>query len=243
MSLGRLGQEQVPLSVENEELRDFLNRRFIDIGSLFFQAPKFPERKQMPYKPQFGDIHYFGDPTTHQYDTQIIEQGWWGWFENLPATDPPSGRWAKMKTTQGTIALEDVVLRKRATIGVYADGEFIDNYDEAKALSPYALIEYDLVAGTITIGVSGWYQVDMFMEATGSDNQDYYGLIGRNESAGVDTTIGISQWHNTTPSMAWSGIFHAYLTAGTVVVLKAYCSAGDLTTIAVSVSIQMTSYE
>lgn len=73
-----IGQEQPPLSTD-EELSEYLNRRFIDIGSQFADSPKFPERKEMPYKPQIGDVHYFGNPSTHNYSVQITAEGFWGY--------------------------------------------------------------------------------------------------------------------------------------------------------------------
>lgn len=76
MSFG-LSQEQPPFSVD-EDLRDFLIRRFVDIDTAFKQASKFPERKEMPYKPQTGDVHYFGNPANHNYDAAILNEGFWG---------------------------------------------------------------------------------------------------------------------------------------------------------------------
>ena len=72
-----LSQEQPPLSVD-DELREYLARRFIDIENELGKFNKFTERKQMPYKPQTGDIHYFGDPGTHNYDAAITVEGFWG---------------------------------------------------------------------------------------------------------------------------------------------------------------------
>ncbi len=89
-----LPQEQPPLSVD-EELRDFLIRRFIDIDNRFDRAAKFPERKEMPYKPQDGDIHYFGDPLSHNYDAAITAEGFWG----LRA-----GTWRRLDLSGGGVA-------------------------------------------------------------------------------------------------------------------------------------------
>lgn len=72
-----LGQEQPPEKIE-EDLKEFLGRRFIDISNQLNQPSKFPERKEMPYKPQTGDVHYFGDPATHSYDAVISSEGFWG---------------------------------------------------------------------------------------------------------------------------------------------------------------------
>jgi hypothetical protein len=73
-----LSQEQVPNTIEDEVLREFLNRRFVDIGIQFENPPVFPTRHEMPYKPKIGNMYYFGDPLTHDYDPAITEEGWWG---------------------------------------------------------------------------------------------------------------------------------------------------------------------
>lgn len=70
-------QEHPPESLD-EEVRDYLQRRFNDIAAALSRPSKFPERKEMPYKPQIGDVHYFGDPATHNYDAAITEEGFWG---------------------------------------------------------------------------------------------------------------------------------------------------------------------
>ena len=70
-------QEAVPSSVD-DELREFLNRKFIEIAIEFRKHGKFPERKEMPYKAQTGDIHYFGNPASHSYDAAITAEGFWG---------------------------------------------------------------------------------------------------------------------------------------------------------------------
>ena len=72
-----LSQEQPPISLD-PELREYLTRRFIDIENEFRKPSKFPSRKEMPYKPQIGDIHYFGNPAIHNYDAAIASVGFWG---------------------------------------------------------------------------------------------------------------------------------------------------------------------
>lgn len=72
-----LSQEQPPLSID-DNLREFLVRRFIDIANQLDLPSKFPERKEMPYKAQPGDVHFFGNPATHSYDAAITAEGWWG---------------------------------------------------------------------------------------------------------------------------------------------------------------------
>lgn len=72
-----LSQEHPPDGIE-EELREFLSRRFVDVATQLALAPSCPPRKQMPYKPQVGAIHYFNDPANHDYDPAITGEGFWG---------------------------------------------------------------------------------------------------------------------------------------------------------------------
>jgi len=90
-----LSQETPPESFEQAE-REWLARRFTDVGNELDQPSKYPERREMPYKPRFGDIQYFGDPATHSYDPVIATRGWWGFREILPATDPKTGEWVNI---------------------------------------------------------------------------------------------------------------------------------------------------
>lgn len=72
-----LSQEQPPIKLD-DELGDFLSRRFIEVGNELDKPSKFKERKEMPYKPQTGDVHYFGNPASHSYDAAITTEGFWG---------------------------------------------------------------------------------------------------------------------------------------------------------------------
>lgn len=72
-----ISQEDVPDSVE-EVLREFLQRRFIDIAVALDTPANYSERKEMPYKPRIGSIYYFGNPVSHNYDPAILAEGWWG---------------------------------------------------------------------------------------------------------------------------------------------------------------------
>ena len=72
-----LSYEQPPIGTP-DELAEYLNRMFRSIDVAVDQPSKFPERKEMPYKPQVGDIHYFGNPATHNYDAAITSEGFWG---------------------------------------------------------------------------------------------------------------------------------------------------------------------
>lgn len=90
-----LSQEEPPEGLD-PELKEYLSRRFIDIDNLLSRAPKHPERKRMPYKPQFGDVQYFGDPASHDYDAIILSKGWYGFKEFRIPTDPRTGFWDKL---------------------------------------------------------------------------------------------------------------------------------------------------
>ncbi len=75
-----ISQEQPPFEID-EELREYLIRFRTDVDNEFRSAPKFPERREMPYKPQVGDVHYFGDLGTHDYDAAITAEGFWGYSD------------------------------------------------------------------------------------------------------------------------------------------------------------------
>jgi hypothetical protein len=93
-----LSQERPPENID-EDLGEFLVRRFIDVGTALDQAPVFPPRKQMPYKPQLGHVHYFGDPTIHDYDAAITSEGFWGLTSEGWV---PIGATNRVKTTTAT---------------------------------------------------------------------------------------------------------------------------------------------
>ena len=87
---------ETPPESFTDDQRDYLSRRFVEIANVLNQSYKHAERREMPYKPTFGDWHYFGDPTTHTYDAVITSHGFWGFVEILPATDPRLGEWIKL---------------------------------------------------------------------------------------------------------------------------------------------------
>jgi hypothetical protein len=73
-----IGQENPPEGTD-PLLAEFLQRRFISIEVALDDAShSFPPRKQMPYKPQVGQIYYFNNPADHNYDPEITSEGWWG---------------------------------------------------------------------------------------------------------------------------------------------------------------------
>ena len=220
-----IGQEQPPLSTD-EELREYLNRRFIDIGSEFADSPKFPERKQMPYKPQLGDTHYFGDPAIHDYDTAIEHQGMWSYVNY--GSGP---RWAQLD--RGLLLIEKAAMQ--GVVGSFIDGATIAPYAGGSAVDPDGLISNDPIAGSITIGVSGFYNITGYIAATGSNNQNFYGarIVS---SIGGDFILGIARWENTTPGMAFNGSVIAHLVAGEVLTMKAYCELGTLDVVKATLS-------
>jgi len=87
---------ETPPDSFTEVEREWLTRRFVEVGAVLDQPSKHPERHRMPYKPRFGDIHYYGDPLTHSYDAVITSHGLWAFIEILPATDPRTGEWLKI---------------------------------------------------------------------------------------------------------------------------------------------------
>ena len=76
MSKG-ISNEQPPDEIDGN-LKEFLKRRFIDVGIALKQDPGFAPRKEMPYKPQTGAMHYFNNPAAHNYDAAITQEGFWG---------------------------------------------------------------------------------------------------------------------------------------------------------------------
>lgn len=72
-----INKEQPPVETA-KSLAEYLQRKFVDINVELQQPSKFPERKETPYKPQIGDVHYFGNPATHSYDAEITSEGFWG---------------------------------------------------------------------------------------------------------------------------------------------------------------------
>jgi len=71
-----ISQEVPPESFPADQ-RDFLTRRFVDVGTALGQVNNFTPRKQMPYKAQIGHMYYFNDPTGQGYDPVITQEGIW----------------------------------------------------------------------------------------------------------------------------------------------------------------------
>ena len=136
------------------------------------------------------------------------------------------------------ISLEEAIMIN-PTAASFADGATITNYTTSEAIDPAALIVEDLVNGTVTIGVEGWYTLSGYLEATGSNNSAFYGV--RVHADASDFILGIQEWSNSTPGMAFSGAIKVPLTAGTVVRMSAYASTGTLDVVNGSLSVEMES--
>jgi len=72
-----LAEEVAPAGTDSN-LTEFLDRRFIDVSIELSKSHKHLERREMPYKPENGDLFYFGDPANHSYDAAITVEGFWG---------------------------------------------------------------------------------------------------------------------------------------------------------------------
>lgn len=237
-----LSQETPPINLQ-DDLKDYLSRRFIEVDTELRQAPVFPVRKEMPYKPQVGNVYYFGDPATHSYNPAITEQGWWG------LVDLGSGPvWTQLNLdTRVTtleeqmniiylISLEGVALAK-TTPDSYTNGQTITAFTDISTIDPAALITADTAAGTITIGKTGWYDVACYIQAGGSNNSAWYGALLEVSVVDPRTLVmGSSEWNNSTPGMAFNLSPQMYLQAGAVLSMYAYAAAGTLDVTAAALS-------
>ena len=80
--MASISNEQPPADTEFS-LREYLSRRFIEVGIALSQSKKFPPIYTLPEKPQDGNVEYFGVII----GTTITSIGFWG-FEN--------GVWVKL---------------------------------------------------------------------------------------------------------------------------------------------------
>ena len=116
--------------------------------------------------------------------------------------------------------------------GTYSNGQTFTNWANSITGSDDALIQVDPIAGTITIGIDGWYSVNGYVFATGSNNSAYYGVSvfdGTN-----NFYVGTQQWDNNNPGMVFAGSFSLPFTAGTVLSMQAHASTGTLTSVQAS---------
>jgi len=93
--MSSMSKETPPQDID-ANVRTYLTRIFTSISIALNKTHEFVERKEKPNKPQIGDLYYFGDPVTHDYDAAITSQGFWGYVEILPATDPRTAEWIKL---------------------------------------------------------------------------------------------------------------------------------------------------
>ena len=136
------------------------------------------------------------------------------------------------------ISLEEAIMIN-PTPASFADGATITDYTNSKPIDVSASIAEDLVNGTVTIGVEGWYTISGYLEATGSNNSAFYGA--RVHADASDFILGIQEWSNSTPGMAFSGSIRVPLTVGTVIRMSAYASTGTLDVVNGSLSVEMES--
>ena len=100
--------EQAPDGT-NDELKSYLERMFLSVNQEIDKSHKFPERRTMPYKPQIGDVRYFGNPADHSYDADITIEGFWGYTNSgWEILNRPADGWrditseVKVRGTGGT---------------------------------------------------------------------------------------------------------------------------------------------
>jgi hypothetical protein len=77
-----ISNEQPPADTEFS-LREYLSRRFVEVGIALSQSKKFPPIYVLPDKPQDGNVEYFGQII----GATITSVGFWG-YEN--------GVWVKL---------------------------------------------------------------------------------------------------------------------------------------------------
>lgn len=80
--MATISNEQPPVELP-ADLREYLSRRFVEIGIALQQSKKFPPIYSLPAKPQDGNVEYFGQII----GATITSVGFWG-YEN--------GAWVKL---------------------------------------------------------------------------------------------------------------------------------------------------
>jgi hypothetical protein len=138
------------------------------------------------------------------------------------------------------VSIEEAIMTLSTTTA-FANGATIAPYQTSKPIDSEASVTEDLVAGTLTIGKDGWYTVSGYIQATGASFNNYYGAI-LDINAGADPhTLGVSEWINGTPQMAFFSAVEAEFSAGDVVKIIAYSQSGNLTVTDAHLSIEMES--
>lgn len=107
----------------------------------------------------------------------------------------------------------------------YATGAIIANYVNSMPQADIAQIALNAVAGTITIGVNGWYRVSGYTEGIGSAAGGQYGLV-LNPSVGAPMYLGTQQNGGALPALVFDASVSMNLLAGTVLDLRVFASAG-----------------
>jgi len=158
-----LSQETPPDGID-PGLADYLSRRFQDVAIELTKPKKYPERKEMPYKPQSGQIEYFGDPATHSYDAEITEAGWWGLSE---------GNWILLSLS---LPIEVGYLTDLTTPNDVLNNAVVNNWDNSGVSdADNSLMVVNAAAGSFTIGVTGTYRFDFnFIGIGGGNNIAHY---------------------------------------------------------------------
>ncbi len=124
------------------------------------------------------------------------------------------------------VTIETALLR--GNTGTYANLATLINWTGSAIGDEPTTIQADPVAGTITIGKTGWYSVEIYSFSTGSNNNAQYGLQMVN-SAGPTFIAGALTWDNNNPGMVFSSTISLLLNAGDILSLQALASAGTLT--------------
>lgn len=136
----------------------------------------------------------------------------------------------------GRVFVEEALLR--GNTGTYANLATLVNWTGSATGEEPATIQTNPVAGTITIGKSGWYSIEVYSVSTGSNPNAYYGLQAVN-SAGPTLLVGALQWDNNNPGLVFSCTIGVLLNAGDVLSLQALASAGTLTFSQCSFAVEM----
>jgi hypothetical protein len=123
----------------------------------------------------------------------------------------------------------------------FATDATIAPYQSSKPIAPDALIEQDLTNGTITIGYDGWYEISGYVQAEGAVNNQFYGSLIDINSGTIKYIMGVQQWTNTNPGMAYNATPVLPLSAGDVIKMVAYSTSGNLTVNTATLSVAMES--
>ena len=200
--------EQPPINVDND-FSDYLVRQWVSLRNELAFKNNYSPLHTLPSKPKEGNTYYFGQPIP----PQILEKGLYIYDGNL---------YIRLTPTYARAYLSD------PSAGLYANGEPIVDYGRVYPQgSVNKEITVDTLAGTITIGIDGVYEIVASVTGTGSADNNYYGVYYEN---GAETIyVGHGLWVNTSPSLTFSSTQTLPLTAGTTLSLKVTAEAGTFT--------------